>query len=95
MRVKFPEGFTSDDPLCSIVDYDSSGKMEQYKQTTSKILPATLNEIDCGPITNLTTWLGIDNEVTLKMENMINPLTAGDFLDIQIQLVRSLHNQPV
>lgn len=41
IRVKFPEEFSSDDPLCSIAKYFPNGTAGAYQQTSTTILPAT------------------------------------------------------
>ena len=59
--MKLDTDFSSDGPLCALGDYNSLGYKNQYMPVNSRILPATMNEVDCGPISNLQSLLGPNN----------------------------------
>lgn len=79
VRVKMPAEFQSDGPLCSIADLEPTGAIKLYQQVSTYILPASPSEVDCGSTLLLASWLGNANELTLKLENMINPLGSQLF----------------
>ena len=61
IRVKMDSDFGSDGPICSLGDFNSLGLKNQFIPVNSVILPATPNEIDCGPINNIQSLLGLSN----------------------------------
>lgn len=62
IRVILPSDYLSDSPLCSLLGYGAVSSNQQFfNQIPTNILPLTPNEIDCGPVVNLTKWLGLNN----------------------------------
>lgn len=95
LRVKLDSDFSSEGPICSIAVFNSLGLKNQYVPLETSILPGSLNEVDCGPINNLQTYLGQSNEIVLKIDNMINSLNEKNYTNTLVQIVRQIYMQPV
>lgn len=88
LRVKLDPDFSSEGPICSIATFNSLGLRSQYVPMATSILPETLNEVDCGPINNILSYLGPGNEIVLKIDNMINALNEKNYSNSKVQIVR-------
>lgn len=43
----------------------------------------------------MQSLLGLNNELSLKIDNMLNPLNFKTYSNVQVQIIRQVHIQPI